>query len=79
MRVDFVLWQDAIEWEHSRAALNQAAIPEGFALVPIEPTHGMQNGGVNAARSYNDAGVVDEFECVITIYKAMLAAAKGGE
>ncbi len=45
-----------------------AIIPEGFALVPIEPDYAMQEAGV---AQYNDevCGVSDIYRAMITAYQ----------
>lgn len=56
--------------ETIRAALQRPAVPEGYALVPIEPTLEMFQEGC----SVHDACGVPAYHCE-RIYKAMLAAA----
>ncbi len=60
---------------YARAALNQPAIPEGFAIVPIKLTREMRQA-FNVAFEETDNGVGYRPD---REWKAMLAAAKGGE
>ena len=57
-------------------------VPEGFALVPVEPTPAMKTAGINVEVFASDpnAGPLN-WEEVEAVYRAMLAAAqaKGGQ
>jgi hypothetical protein len=56
-------------------ALNkQPAVPEGYALVPIEPTGLMQAAGADAIRF--DTTALNRIHMANRAYKAMLSAAK---
>ena len=55
--------------EKLQAAM-KAALPEGWKLVPIEPTHEMFRAG------YNE---LEQSESIDKIYKAMLEAAPDGD
>lgn len=61
-------YEKAIAWSAWKTAKSQ--VPEGFVLVPKEPTWGMIDAGENAC--YGD----DEEICKI-VYKAMIEAAQG--
>ena len=50
---------------------NRRSIPEGYAIVPIEPTDKMINAAINLNFS--------EFDGVELIYKAMIEASKAGD
>jgi Lar family restriction alleviation protein len=70
--------------EAATAAWNRRHVPEGFALVPVEPTTDMLQDGQMAARKARRPAVsgmaIDtqvRAECAVeaAIYRAMLAAA----
>ncbi len=58
--------QDKIIGTHAVRSWNLRTIPEGYALVPVEPTEEMCQDGFNA---YQDVGSISD------AYKAMLEAA----
>ena len=60
-----------------RAALAQPDVPEGWVLVPVEPTKEMRVAGKHAMKGSADE--LYETNRALTVYGAMLAAApKGG-
>lgn len=60
-------------------AWNTRAVPEGYALVPLEPTEEMVNEYFDATRITLEGGASGTL-AVIEGYRAMIAAAqKGGE
>ncbi len=65
------------KWEawQARAALPSApAVPQGWKLVPVEPTKGMLREGGNAG-DWSGRSLGAEDECATEVYLAMIAAA----
>jgi len=83
MRDDFEVWaadwgamgahHKAVAWDAYQAgrAAKAQEVPEGFALVPIEPTEEM------VVRGAQSQGATVYYREVIAIYRAMLAAVRG--
>lgn len=69
----------AVGWNAYRAAMLQGAdgnspvIPDGYALVPVEPTAEMQSAAASAIRF--DTTPINKLWTGNAVYKAMLAAA----
>lgn len=63
--------------EKIRKALNRPAVPEGYALVPIEPTAEMMSIGKQATNPFfaTGAGLPTDNFPMHAIYKGMIAAA----
>lgn len=65
---DYVHATTAMRWEGWQAALSAKSVPDGYVLVPIEPTEAMCRKG--AAHTHRD----NSFTAMM-VYQAMLAAA----
>ncbi len=63
--------------EAAEALSQQRAVPEGYALVPVEPTAAMVNAAANYDTGSSD-GTVGRF-CAGEIWYLMLAAARSPE
>lgn len=55
------------------------AIPEGFAIVPVEPTEAMIEAGAAAHASILHGSCLTASDLASKLYKAMLTAAAKGE
>lgn len=64
-------------WNRVAALSQQRAVPEGYALVPVEPTAAMVNAAANYDTGSSD-GTVGRF-CAGEIWYLMLAAAPSPE
>ena len=65
------------EWEYIRAAIARTPVPEGWQLVPVEPTDGMMTAS-DGWREYDVPDYwldCDEVKEIYGTYRAMLAAA----
>jgi len=69
----FKAWQAALEWERSKS------IPEGWQLVPIEPTEEMNEEGCQGYMQADDKCWLMHKSSMAFAYKAMLAAAPNPE
>ncbi|HHM9318333.1 TPA: hypothetical protein ACRNS5_004224 [Pseudomonas aeruginosa] len=66
--------------EHIAVAQAQHSVPEGYALVPLEPTDDMLVAGQEAwAHKMERRGALEDCEEAGDVYRAMLAAAPGKE
>lgn len=51
-----------------------AAVPEGYVLVPVEPTYEMKKQGIDVEIDHDGVILCMSFEDVSRIYRAMLAS-----
>ena len=74
--------REALRWRDETRPLQSppaAAVPEGHALVPVEPTREMRRAAIGEYEDAMDARLPDgdgyDEEVVTRLYRAMLAAA----
>lgn len=70
-------FRDSAATKHPAIA-QPVAVPDGWQLVPVEPTHAMKKAGVEIEIGDEERIVVTTFDEVRDIYRAMLAAHEGG-
>ena len=60
-----------------RAALRARAVPDGFVLVPVEPTRRMlEDGADEVATWYDDGDLIRHEKAAMSTYAAMIAPAR---
>ena len=82
MALRIVELQDALELAEEAVRANHPEIPDGWKLVPMEPTFDMKKSALSFPLFDDDLNPTDlTFEEIRGIYRAMLAAAPklGGE